>query len=43
MSLKIEAETKLDSEPCVLTWGNKLFVGSENGSIKVSKWATSYT
>lgn len=34
MSLKIEAETKLESEPCVLTWGNKLFVGSENGSIK---------
>ncbi|KAH9630721.1 hypothetical protein HF086_004012 [Spodoptera exigua] len=34
MSLKIEAETKLDSEPCVLTFGNKLFVGSEDGSIK---------
>ncbi|KAJ8722723.1 hypothetical protein PYW07_003903 [Mythimna separata] len=34
MSLKIEVETKVDSEPCVLTWGNKLFVGTEDGSIK---------
>uniref|UniRef100_A0A2A4JVX5 Anaphase-promoting complex subunit 4 WD40 domain-containing protein n=1 Tax=Heliothis virescens TaxID=7102 RepID=A0A2A4JVX5_HELVI len=34
MSLKIEAEIKVESEPCVLTWGNKLFVGAEDGSIK---------
>lgn len=38
MSLKIEAETKLESEPCVLTWGDKLFVGTEDGSIKVSSY-----
>ncbi|XP_013186487.1 uncharacterized protein LOC106131821 [Amyelois transitella] len=34
MSLKIEAETKIDSEPCVAAWDNKFFVGSEDGSIR---------
>lgn len=36
MSLKIEAETKVESEPCVLAWGDKLFIGTEDGFIRVS-------
>lgn len=36
MSLSIEAETKIDTEPCVVAWSNRLFVGAENGSILVS-------
>lgn len=36
MSLSIEAETKVDTEPCVVAWSNKLFVGGENGAILVS-------
>lgn len=36
MSLKIEREVKLEHEPSVLAWDNKLFVGVEDGSIKVS-------
>lgn len=34
MSLKIEAEIKLESEPCVLAWENELFAGTEDGCIK---------
>ncbi|XP_053625626.1 uncharacterized protein LOC128683738 [Plodia interpunctella] len=34
MSLKIEAEIKIDSEPCVAAWDKKLFIGTEDGSIK---------
>ncbi|XP_075969580.1 uncharacterized protein LOC142972384 [Anticarsia gemmatalis] len=34
MSLKIEAEAKLESEPCVVALDNQLFVGCEDGSIK---------
>lgn len=37
MSIKIENEVKVESEPCVIAWNEKLFVGSEDGSIKVSK------
>ncbi|CAH2086492.1 unnamed protein product [Euphydryas editha] len=33
MSLSIATETKVDTEPCVAAWNNKLFVGGENGSI----------
>lgn len=36
MSLKIETEIKIDSDPCVLAWESQLFVGTEDGSIKVS-------
>lgn len=36
MPLKVEREAKLESEPCVLAWDNKLFVGTEDGFIKVS-------
>ncbi|XP_068629628.1 uncharacterized protein [Battus philenor] len=33
-ALKIQAEVKVDSEPCVMAWDNNtLFVGTENGSI----------
>ncbi|KAM3963580.1 uncharacterized protein ACR2FA_002506 [Aphomia sociella] len=34
MSLKVEVETKIDSEPCVAAWDNKLYVGTDDGSIK---------
>ncbi|CAB3242174.1 unnamed protein product [Arctia plantaginis] len=34
MLLKIEAEVKLDSDPCVLAWDNQLLVGTEDGCIK---------
>lgn len=34
MSLKIESEVKVESEPCVVAWDEKLYVGSEDGSIK---------
>ncbi|XP_026746782.1 uncharacterized protein LOC113508026 [Trichoplusia ni] len=34
MSLKIEAETKVELEPCVLAWGDKLFIGTEDGFIR---------
>ncbi|XP_026758065.2 uncharacterized protein LOC113517560 [Galleria mellonella] len=34
MSLKVVAETKINSEPCVIAWDNKLFVGTDDGSIK---------
>ncbi|CAH2259276.1 uncharacterized protein LOC120624689 [Pararge aegeria] len=33
MSLTIGGETKIDSEPCVVAWNNKLFVGTDTGSI----------
>ncbi|XP_028041675.1 uncharacterized protein LOC114251559 [Bombyx mandarina] len=33
MSIKIEAETKVDSVPYVLAWDEKLFVGTESGHI----------
>ncbi|XP_045445488.1 uncharacterized protein LOC123653542 [Melitaea cinxia] len=33
MSLSIVKETKIDTEPCIAAWNNKLFVGAENGSI----------
>jgi hypothetical protein len=36
MALKVETEVKIDSEPCVVAWDNKLYVGTENGSINVS-------
>lgn len=36
MSLKIANEVKLETDPCALAWDNKLFVGTEDGSIKVS-------
>lgn len=36
MSLSIAKETKIDTEPCIAAWNNKLFVGAENGSILVS-------
>ncbi|XP_026329599.1 uncharacterized protein LOC113237383 [Hyposmocoma kahamanoa] len=35
MSIKIENETKIESDPCVVAWDNQLFVGTEDGSIKV--------
>ncbi|XP_049866886.1 uncharacterized protein LOC126367426 [Pectinophora gossypiella] len=35
MALKIQGEAKLDSDPCVVAWDNALFVGTEDGSIKV--------
>lgn len=35
MSLQIEAELKLESEASILCWDGKLFVGAEDGSIKV--------
>ncbi|KAL4710704.1 hypothetical protein ACJJTC_004349 [Scirpophaga incertulas] len=34
MALKVETELKVDSEPCVLTWSDKLYVGSADGSVK---------
>ncbi|XP_038215710.1 uncharacterized protein LOC119835126 [Zerene cesonia] len=35
MALKIEQKTNIDSEPCVVTLkSNKLFIGTENGSIE---------
>lgn len=37
MALKLETETKVDSEPCVVAWDDKLYVGAEDGSVKVSK------
>ncbi|XP_023947482.2 uncharacterized protein LOC112052578 [Bicyclus anynana] len=33
MSLTIAGETKIDSEPCVVAWNDKLFVGTDAGSI----------
>lgn len=35
MSIKIENEIKIDSDPCVAAWDNQLFAGAEDGSIKV--------
>lgn len=37
MSIKIESETKTESDPCVVAWDNQLFVGTEDGSIKVTR------
>ncbi|CAG9783737.1 unnamed protein product [Diatraea saccharalis] len=34
MALRIENEAKLDSEPCVVAWDGKLFVGTGDGSVK---------
>ncbi|XP_059054332.1 uncharacterized protein LOC131848472 [Achroia grisella] len=34
MSLKVETETNINSEPCVAAWNNKLYVGTDDGSIK---------
>ncbi|XP_045491268.1 uncharacterized protein LOC123691084 [Colias croceus] len=35
MALKIDQKINIDSEPCVVTWkNNKLFIGTENGSIE---------
>ncbi|XP_063821748.1 uncharacterized protein LOC135071844 [Ostrinia nubilalis] len=34
MALKLETETKIDSEPCVVAWDGKLYVGTEDGSVK---------
>ncbi|GBP30451.1 hypothetical protein EVAR_20904_1 [Eumeta japonica] len=34
MSLKIAGEVKIASDPCVLAWDNKLYVGTEDGSLK---------
>ncbi|KAL0893892.1 hypothetical protein ABMA27_013992 [Loxostege sticticalis] len=34
MALKLETETKVDSEPCVVAWDDKLYVGAEDGSVK---------
>lgn len=36
MSLKLGAEVKLESDPCVVDWDNSLVVGAEDGSIHVS-------
>lgn len=36
MSIKIQNETKIDSDPCVVAWDKRLFVGAEDGSIKVT-------
>ncbi|XP_034840256.1 uncharacterized protein [Maniola hyperantus] len=33
MSLSIGVETKIDAEPCVVAWNNKLFIGTDTGSI----------
>lgn len=33
MSLKIEAETKVSSDPCVLAFDGKLYIGTEDGYI----------
>nr|XP_026495110.1 uncharacterized protein LOC113399982 [Vanessa tameamea] len=33
MSLSIKTEIKIDVEPCVVAWSNKLFVGADNGTI----------
>lgn len=38
MALKIEKEVKISSEPCVVAWDNKLYVGTEDGLIQVSKY-----
>ncbi|CAH0406501.1 unnamed protein product [Chilo suppressalis] len=34
MALKIEGEAKLDTEPCVVAWDNKLFVGTADGFVR---------
>lgn len=36
MPIKIESEINIDSDPCVLAWDNQLFVGTEDGSVKVT-------
>ncbi|XP_072943923.1 uncharacterized protein [Epargyreus clarus] len=34
MSLKIDAEVKINSEPCVVAWDNRLFIGTDAGTIE---------
>lgn len=37
MSIKIDNDVKIESDPCVVAWDNQLFVGTEDGSIKVTR------
>ncbi|KAI5633098.1 hypothetical protein NE865_14226 [Phthorimaea operculella] len=34
MALKIDGEVKVDSDPCMVAWDDRLYVGCEDGSIK---------
>lgn len=36
MTLLVKTERKIDSEPCLATWSEKLIVGTDNGFINVS-------